>query len=129
MATRMQRTAAVMQVTSRTFGKTRDFFVERLGFTVGTEVRYFATLDRDGQTLMLACSRSFVPARMGWAAYFWVDDVEALHAEFIQRGASLENGITEKPYGCRELVAITPDGREIVFGQLTGDQPSLADSQ
>ncbi|WP_327196187.1 VOC family protein [Octadecabacter temperatus] len=120
-----QRTAAVLQVNSRTVRPMRDFFVERLGFELGTEIGTgpkFVTLDRDGQTIMLACHRTLGFRKHGWAAYFWVENIEALHDEFERRGAKLKSPITDKPYGCREIVAMAPDGREIVFGEITGTQ-------
>ena len=98
----------------------RDFFVDRLGFEIGTEVGNgpsFVTLDRDGQTIMLACTRSLGFRKRGWAAYFWVVDIENLLAEFESRGAKLKGQIVDKAYGCREILAVAPDGREIVFGE------------
>lgn len=74
------RVAPVLRVNSRTFPGMRDFFVEQPGFTVGTEIRHFATLDRDGLTVMLDCKAVF-GWRRGWAAYFWVEDVEAIYSE------------------------------------------------
>lgn len=117
---RIYRTAAVLHVNSRSVQAMRDFFVDQLGFSVGTEVGIgprFVTLDRDGQTVMLTCKRHFGFRKSGWAAYFWVDDIERLLSEFEARGAILKGGIVEKAYGCREIVAISPDGREIVFGE------------
>lgn len=121
-SSRIQRTAAVLQVNSRTIGSMRDFFVDRLGFAIGSEVGNgpsFVTLDRDGQTIMLACRRLLGYRKRGWAAYFWVDDIEGLLVEFENRGTKLKGQIVNKAYGCREIVAVAPDGREIVFGELT----------
>ncbi len=117
---RIYRTAAVLQVNSRTVRAMRDFFVVRLGFHVGSEVGNgpsFVTLDRDVQTVMLACKRHFGFRKSGWAAYVWVDGIERLLSEFETRGARIKGGIVEKEYGCREIVAVAPDGREIVFGE------------
>ncbi|MEL6828235.1 MAG: VOC family protein [Pseudomonadota bacterium] len=117
---RINRTAAVLQVNSRTVRAMRDFFVDRLGFRVGSEVGNgpsFVTLDRDDHTVMLACERQFGFRKSGWAVYFWVDDIESLLSEFEARGAIIKGGIVEKSYGCREIVAVAPDGREIVFGE------------
>ena len=101
-----------------------DFFVDMLGFEIGSEVGNrlsFVTLDRDGQTIMLACSRSLGFRKRGWAAYFWVEDIEGLLVEFEHRGTKLKAQIVDKAYGCREIVAVAPDGREIVFGERTDD--------
>ena len=115
------RVAPVLDVNSRSVRKMRDFFVDQLGFTVGTEVGSgpkFVTLDRDGQTIMLNCRFSFGFRKRDWAAYFWTDDVSGLFDEVRSRGAEIKSGLVNKDYGCREFVVIAPDGREIVFGQL-----------
>lgn len=103
----------------------RDFFVDQLGFVVGTEVGTgptFVTLDRDGQTVMLYCRWSFGFRKSGWAVYFWTDDIEALFGDIASRGTTTKNGIVTKDYGCREFVITAPDGREIVFGQNSSDR-------
>ncbi len=56
------------------------------------------------------------------AAYFWVEDIEGLLVEFERRGTKLKGQIVDKAYGCREIVAIAPDGREIVLGERTDNQ-------
>lgn len=102
----------------------RDFFVDDLGFSIGTEVGRcpdFVTLDRDGQTVMLACRHLFGFRQGGWSAYFWTDDVDALFDEIKARGTQTKGGLVTKDYGCREFVAIAPDGREIVFGQVLSE--------
>ena len=98
-----------------------DFFVEHLGFQVDTVLGKqpaFAMLCRDENTVMLACRFSFHWPRKGWAIYFWVNDVDAFAAEIMTRGAQLKCGPTNKDYGCREIEVVTPDGRDIVFGEV-----------
>jgi len=34
---------------------------------------------------------------------FWVSDVDALHAEFVPRGAKIDYGLCDQPYACRDL--------------------------
>jgi hypothetical protein len=118
---KLLRVAPVFRVRSGTVRKMRDFFVEKLGFTVGTEVGRgpaFVTLDRDGLTVMLSCKPALTGPPRDWAAYFWVDDVGKLFEEMTERGVATKSGLTDKDYGCREFVVIAPDGRQIVFGQL-----------
>ncbi len=124
MNSRIQRVAPVLTVSSRTMVLMRDFFVNQLGFTIGTEAGNgptFVTLDRDGQTVMLECKPTLIGPKKAWAAYFWVDDVDALHEELVARGTAIKSGIVDKNYGCRETVAVAPDGRQIVFGQLLSE--------
>ena len=35
--------------------------------------------------------------------YFWVDDIDALFKEFVERGAKIDYGLCNPPYGCREF--------------------------
>ena len=52
-----------------------------------------------------------------WDMYFWVDDVEALYQEFVGRGAKIDYGLCDQPYGCREFGTQDIDGHDIGFGQ------------
>jgi catechol 2,3-dioxygenase-like lactoylglutathione lyase family enzyme len=53
-------------------------------------------------------------------AYFWVDDVEALHEELRGRGADLLHGPVDQPYGLRDIRVRDPDGYILAFGQQLG---------
>ena len=90
--------------------------------------RGFVILGRDGMHLMLKQVSDpdlVVPhwtASAGlWNVYFWVSDVEALHSEFVQRGAKIDYGICDQPYGCREFGIQDLDGYDIGFGQAIGE--------
>ena len=50
--------------------------------------------------------------------YFWVDDVDALYEEFVGRGAKIDYGLCDQPYGCREFGTQDIDGHDIGFGQI-----------
>jgi len=52
-----------------------------------------------------------------WNVYFWVDDVDALFAELKGRGAKIDYGLGNKPYGIREFGVQDLDGHDIGFGQ------------
>ena len=54
-----------------------------------------------------------------WDMYFWVDDVDALYLEFVERGAKIDYGLCDQPYGCREFGTQDIDGHDIGFGQVT----------
>lgn len=118
---RLLRCAPVLSVNKRTMQPMIDFFADRLGFEVDTVLGKqpaFAMLCRDKNTVMLACRPSIPWPHKGWAIYFWVDDVDAITSEIEQRGAQLKCGPTMKDYGCKEIEIMTPDGRDIVFGQV-----------
>lgn len=53
-----------------------------------------------------------------WDMYFWVDDVDALYREFVERGAKIDYGLCDQPYGCREFGTQDIDGHDIGFGQV-----------
>lgn len=95
-----------------------DYFVDRLGFQIqGTagDLPSWASLQRDGVEIMLACGNYPNPAQ-DWAAYIYVRDVDALYAEFVQRGADLLGPPQNKPYNNREIEVRLPDGRRLAFG-------------
>jgi uncharacterized glyoxalase superfamily protein PhnB len=50
--------------------------------------------------------------------YFWVDDVDALYKEFVERGAKIDYELCDQPYGCREFGTQDIDGHDIGFGQV-----------
>jgi uncharacterized glyoxalase superfamily protein PhnB len=103
------------------------YYRDVLGFSSGPcfgEPPSFVILDRDGLRLMLRQAedpRHVVPH---WTvspklcdAYFWVSDANALHAEFVARGAKIDYSPRDQPYGCREFGIQDADGHDIAFGQ------------
>jgi len=107
-----------------------NHYRDALGFSsvqfVG-EPPTFVILARDGLRLMLKQAddpRHVVPH---WTVssklsdvYFWVTDADALHAEFVARGARIDYGPCDQPYGCREFGVQDLDGHDISFGQVRG---------
>ena len=81
----------------------------------------FAIVQRGDVTLgvFLPESSSVTPNDQ-WAAYLYVDDVEALHAELTAEGVS-PTPIADQPYGCRDFDVTDPDGHRIAFGQDVHD--------
>ncbi|MGF1656113.1 MAG: VOC family protein [Verrucomicrobiales bacterium] len=84
----------------------------------------FVILKRDGVFVMLKQAedaKHVVPhwtvADKLWNIYFWVSDVDALHAEFVSRGAKIDYGLCDQSYGCREFGTQDLDGHDIGFGQ------------
>lgn len=51
--------------------------------------------------------------------YLWVDDVDALHREFLERGADLLHEPIERPWRMREIRVQDPNGYILAFGQRT----------
>jgi len=107
--------------------KAANYYRDQLGFTYDRfwgEPPSFCMVKRDGFIVMLA--QAPAKARLMphwkvvdkmWNAYFWCDDVEALHAEFVRRGARIDYGLGIKPYGIKEFGIQDLDGHDIAFGQ------------
>jgi len=75
---------------------------------------------RSGVRIMLGhCPNETPAAEIGahnWFGYIEVDDVDALRAEIVARGAICSEPIDQQ-YGMREIIVTTVDGHRIVFGQ------------
>ena len=104
------------------------YFRDKLGF--GDQQLYntppsFAIIRRDGFTIMLSqvsADITIVPhwkiVDKMWDVYFWVDDVEALYAEFNQSGAIIDYTLYTTPWGVREFGVQDLDDHDIAFGQV-----------
>lgn len=104
-----------------------EYYRDRLGFTIRgyffEEPPVFAMVGRDDQIIML----SLMDAGRGGSnrgyhadaldAYLWVDDVDALHAEFLASGADIVAPPQLRIYGMKELEVRDLDGYVICFGQ------------
>jgi catechol 2,3-dioxygenase-like lactoylglutathione lyase family enzyme len=101
------------------------YFRDALGFTVGWEdVTGWRLLSRGQVNLMLGhCPDAMRPAQTGdhsYFAYLHVDDVDAVHAEFLRRGAIILSAPFDKPWGMREMAVATPDGHRMMIGHRLG---------
>ena len=104
------------------------YFRDKLGFIdqrLYGDPSDFAIIRRDGFTLMLSqveadqtvISNWRVVDKM-WDAYFWVDDVEAIYAEFQHSGATIDYTLYTTPWGVREFGVQDIDDHDIAFGQV-----------
>lgn len=50
--------------------------------------------------------------------YFWVDDIDALYAEYQASGATIDFTLYATPWGTREFGVQDIDGYDIAFGQV-----------
>jgi len=120
-------TASAPVLLVRDVVKAANHYRDALGFTYDRfwgEPPSFVILRRDGMFLMLKQvgeAKHVLPfwtVEAGlWNAYFWVSDADALHAEFVARGATIDYGPCDQPYGCREFGIRDLDGYDIGFGQ------------
>ena len=109
-----------------------DYYCDVLGFTrppLWGEPPTFAMPGRDGFIFMLkqVDNKDFIQpnrTRGGhWDAYFWVQDVKALYAEFEARGAEFAYGLTlQDEYNNIEFAVYDADGYFIAFGQVVEEE-------
>ena len=104
------------------------YFRDKLGFSkheLYGDPPNFAMVTRDGLTVMLAQldeGKTSTPywqiVDKMWNAYFWVDDAEALYAEFIASGAEIDYTLYTTPWGIKEFGIQDLDDHDIGFGQI-----------
>jgi uncharacterized glyoxalase superfamily protein PhnB len=104
------------------------FWRDQLGFepyALYGEPHSFGILRRDNCRVMIGqrtTEQPIIPhwkVRDGlWNAYFWVSEVDALFTEMSGRGAVIDYGLCDQPYGVREFGVRDRDGHDIGFGQV-----------
>ena len=95
------------------------YYRERLGFE--TTFTYgdppgFGGVQRDGVEVFLCREGQGNPGT--WMS-LWVDDVDALHDEFRERGAEIRQPPTTFDWGVREMNVGDPDGHRLRFSMPT----------
>lgn len=105
-----------------------NYYRDKLGFSydkIWNDPPDFVILNRDNMSVMLQQSPSpehVIPnwkiCSNIWNIYFWVDGVERLYEDFIERGAKIDYTLSDKPYGCREFGVQDLDGYDIAFGEI-----------
>jgi catechol 2,3-dioxygenase-like lactoylglutathione lyase family enzyme len=99
--------------------RSQQFYVNGLGFRVDWEHRFepgfpvFAQLTRDGLSFFL--TEHTGDCQVGGAAYFVVDDVDALCREISGRGIRPAELPEDTPWQTREMNIIDPDGNRLRF--------------
>ena len=103
---------------------TLAYYKEKLGFEcLGTwqEPPVYAIVARDQQAIHFRCAETPIPNPNKYAdelldAYLFVEDADALYAEFASRGVDFTRKLGNMPWGCREFVVKDCDGRLLAFG-------------
>ena len=121
-------TASAPVLLTKDIVKAGTYFRDKLGFTEQEyygEPTNFAIIRRDGFTVMLAqagADAKIIPnwriVDKTWNIYFWVDDAEALYAEYQNSGAIIDYTIYTTPWGTREFGVQDLDDHDIAFGQI-----------
>jgi predicted enzyme related to lactoylglutathione lyase len=104
-----------------------DYYRDALGFDVELYDRipdHYGYAQRDGCHVHFACfdgvsarpNSEVVPPDM-FDAYFWVDDVDRVYADVVERGAEVVHGPVDQGYGLREFRVRDSEGYILAFGQ------------
>ena len=109
----------VLHVSSSAVAET--FYCSRLGFRMEFAYRFDAAkpdpcymgLVRDGARLHVSSFSGDAVA--GGVVYLLVEDVDALHAELVAKGVSIDLKPTDQSWGNREMYVKDPDGNSIRF--------------
>ena len=109
---------------------TANFYRDKLGFTYPrfwNEPPSFCMVKREGIVIMLAQleatgvmrpNRIVDPEGGAWDAYIWVDDADALHAEFKSKGVNVSREICDREYGCRDFEVDDCNGYRLCLGHI-----------
>lgn len=100
------------------------YYCEKLGFEcLGTwsDPPVYAILARDQRVIHFRCAAppSANPEKYQEElidAYIYVDDADALYAEYASKGVEFTRGLGNMPWKCREFVVKDCDGRLLAFG-------------
>lgn len=102
--------------------KSAGFFTDGLGFSFAGSwqdddgIPSFAIVVLDHITVGLHRANQ-VKSSDAWAAYFYVEDIEAYAAQVAGSGVELTGEVADRPYGCREMQVTDLDGNVLCFGQ------------
>ena len=104
------------------------YFVDVLGFErEWDDTDRWQGLKRGDVRVMLGrCPDALPPSKIGdhgYFGFFATDDVDALHREFVNRGALILSGPVDKPWGWREMAVSTPEGHRMMFATHLGGEP------
>jgi uncharacterized glyoxalase superfamily protein PhnB len=91
------------------------YYREVLGFEVNYQQHDLGVMDRDEVRLLLI-ARSEKHRGIG-SCSFYVDDVDALHAELLSKGANVAGEPVSHPWGLREFQVLDLEGNRLSFAQ------------
>jgi uncharacterized glyoxalase superfamily protein PhnB len=104
--------------------ETLGYYRDKLGFAcLGTwqDPPVYAIVARDQCAIHFRCAPQPTPNPDKYAeelldAYLYIEDADALHAEFAAKGVEFVRGLGDMPWRCREFVVKDCDGRLLAFG-------------
>ena len=112
---------AVPNIRSNRAAETREFFVDLLGFDVVMDLDWVVTLasptDPSAQVTIIANDDTAAPG-----ISVEVDDVDAVHADAIERGLEIVYPIRDEDWGVRRFMLREPSGTTVNVLSHRSDQ-------
>jgi uncharacterized glyoxalase superfamily protein PhnB len=104
--------------------RTVAYYQNKLGFKclgMWQDPPVYAMVARDGHALHFRCAEPPTANPEKYSeelidAYLFVEDADALYAEYSGRGVEFVRGVENMPWHCREFLVKDCDGRLLVFG-------------
>jgi uncharacterized glyoxalase superfamily protein PhnB len=96
---------------------TANFYRDTLGFDYERfwgEPPCFSMVYRNGVIIMLS---QFERTGVMRPNHLWIDNADALNAEFKSRGVNVTRAVCDQPYGCRDFETEDCNGYRLCFGQ------------
>jgi len=96
------------------------YYRDKLGFRVVFSYEgFYAGVERDEVTIHLQSSGPNRRQPGQGALYVFARDVDALHREFVSKGAAIIKPPQDYDYGMRDFDLDDPDGNHLSFGMET----------
>jgi uncharacterized glyoxalase superfamily protein PhnB len=103
---------------------TLAYYQEKLGFqclSTWQDPPVYAIVARDQQAIHFRCAPPSAANPEKYPdelldAYVFVEDADALYAEYAARGVEITRGLANTAWHCREFVVKDCDGRLLAFG-------------
>jgi uncharacterized glyoxalase superfamily protein PhnB len=103
---------------------TISYYQEKLGFELlgaWQDPPVYAIMARDRHSIHFRCAEPPTPNPNKYPdelldAYLFVEDADALYAEYVAQGVEFTRGLGDMPWHCREFVVKDCDGRLLAFG-------------
>ena len=104
--------------------RTLAYYKDKLGFEVlGTwqDPPVYGIIARDRHAIHFRCAEPPTANPEKYEeelldAYLYVEDADALYAEYAAKGVEFTRGLGDMPWKCREFVVKDCDGRLLAFG-------------
>lgn len=109
---------------TKDISRTLAFYKDKFGFdclSTWLDPPVYAIVARDDHAIHFRCADPPTPNPDKYAdefldAYLFVEDADALFAEYSAKGVEFARSLANMPWNCREFVVKDCDGRLLAFG-------------